>query len=187
MILNDRVLYKKSVGISVIKKMYKLFSDLNICFHTLEYGAYVGDYREKHYCVPLNDFSTFVEVHRNNVYKISIICDDKSQVRRVLKAFDDYDINANTRIVKKNGKIFVEVLSKINDKLIGVKKIAKMNKISMDEILAIVASDTDVNVAKEVGRCVVVRNGCEKIRNVVKEMTSSNDEKGVEAVLKKYL
>lgn len=184
---NDRVIYKKGVGISVIKKAYRLFNDMNVIFHTLDYDVYLGEYDNSNYGRPLKDFAVFSEVHRNNVYKISVICDEKSQVMRVLKAFDDYDINANTRIVKKNGRVYVEIISKINDKILGLRKIAKMNKVSLEEVIGIVGSDTDLKVSQEIGKCFVVRNAGEKIRNAVGNVVGSNDEKGVEQVLKNYL
>ena len=185
-VLNRKVISKKSMGVLTIKKIYRLFSELNICFYTLEYGAYWGSYLEKHYSFKINDFSSFLDSHRLDVYKIAIICDNKLQVRRVLKSIDDYEVNVDTKIVEKDGKIFVELYSKMNDKLNGIMKIAKLNKIEMDDILAIVCSDSDINVAKSVGKSVVVSNGSNKVKKYCKEETLSNDDKGVEAVLKKY-
>ena len=120
----------------------------------------------------------FIEVKCNPINKL--------QVRRVLKSIDDYEVNVDTKIVEKDGKIFVELYSKMNDKLNGIMKIAKLNKIEMDDILAIVCSDSDINVAKSVGKSVVVSNGSSKMKKYCKEETLSNDDKGVEAVLKKY-
>lgn len=184
--IERRTIFRKNVGISVIKKVYKLFNDLDICFYTSEYGAYWGEYRERHYSVPITNFEKFIDNHRTDVYKIAVICKDKAEVKRVLKAFDDYDINAFTRIVKRNGRIFVEIYSKLNDKVNGIKRIAKIKKIPMEEILAVVCTDTDLSVVKNVGKSVAIGNACEKIHNVCSEKTGTQDEKGVEAVLKKY-
>ena len=119
------------------------------------------------------------------IYKIAIICDNKSQVKKVLKSLEDHEVDVNTRVLEKDGKLFVELYSRVNDKLNGVMKIAKLNKIELDDVLAIVCSDNDINVSKNV-KSVVVSNGSSKVKRICKEETLSNDEKGVEEVLKKY-
>lgn len=184
-VLNRKVISKKSMGVLTIKKIYRLFSDLNICFYTLEYGAYWGSYQDKHYSFKINDFSIFLDNHRTDIYKIAIICDNKSQVKKVLKSLEDHEVDVNTRVLEKDGKLFVELYSRVNDKLNGVMKIAKLNKIELDDVLAIVCSDNDINVSKNV-KSVVVSNGSSKVKRICKEETLSNDEKGVEEVLKKY-
>ena len=185
--VNEKCIFKKSIGISIIKKVYRLFNDLDLCFYTSQYGAYWGNYREKYYCSVITDFNKFSDVHRGDVFKIAIICSNKKEVDRVFKALDDYDVNVDVRILKKNGKIFIELLSKLNSKMNGLHRICRIKKISYEEILAIVCSDTDLCVMDKVGKSVAIGGCCDKVRRVATEFTGTNEEKGVEQVLKKYM
>ena len=140
------------------------------------------DYGGRVYSFKINDFSIFLDNHRTDIYKIAIICDNKSQVKKVLKSLEDHEVDVNTKVLEKDGKLFVELYSRVNDKLNGVMKIAKLNKIELDDVLAIVCSDNDINVSKNV-KSVVVSNGSSKVKRICKEETLSNDEKGVEEVI----
>ena len=186
-VLNEKVIFKKNIGVSIVKKVYTLFKDFNMCFYTSDLEAYWGNYKDNYYGVVINNFSDFISNYKSDIYKITVICDDMKQVKSILKLLGDYEVDVNTKIVENDNKFFVELYNKINDKFTGVKKISKLNKICLDDVLAIVCSDSDIDVAKNIGKSVAISNACSNIKKICGEETFSNDEKGVEEVLKKYL
>jgi hydroxymethylpyrimidine pyrophosphatase-like HAD family hydrolase len=57
----------------------------------------------------------------------------------------------------------------------------------LKEIIGIGCSLSDVCVLEKVGKSFAIGNACCEIKSIALEVVGTNDEKGVQEVLKKYL
>lgn len=185
-LVNDKVLYDKGLGVSVVKKIYKLFSDKDLCFYTLEHCNYTGVYKDKDFSEMLIDIPTFIEENRNGIYKISICLKSLKEAKDVIKIIKSAEIKVDTYLKEIKDFYIVEVTNSLNSKLDGVEKIIKKRKISLTDVLAVCSSASSFDLVKCVGHGCCVSNGSDKIKKVAKEITLSNEEKGVEKIIKKY-
>ena len=121
------------------------------------------------------------------VYKIEIICKTKKDVSNVLDTINNQEILVNTRVVEKDNLFFVEIYNKVVNKLVGLKKISNLLNIKMKDIIGIGCSLSDTCVLEKVGKSIAIGNSCKEIKSISSEVVGTNEEKGVQEVLKKYL
>ena len=57
----------------------------------------------------------------------------------------------------------------------------------MKDIIGIGCSLSDTCVLEKVGKSIAIGNGCNEVKKICNEVVGSNEEKGVQEVLKKYL
>ena len=180
--LSKNIIYSKSISNSIVKKIYKLFNNKNLVFYTLDYGYYLGNYSNFDYSKKIDNFNDFFS--SNDIYRIDIVCDKIKSCEEVVKVLEE--IGVSTYIVKKNNLVIVEVYNRLNNKISCIKKLCKLNKIKLDEVIGIVCNESDCCIVDNIGKCVPVKNACCSLKKMCKEKTLSNEEKGEEQVLKKY-
>ncbi|MBR3049404.1 MAG: HAD family phosphatase [Bacilli bacterium] len=189
---NKKVIYKKSVLASVIKKLKKLYGEYDINFCDTKYWYFLhGNNKER----PLEererrikDFDSFYEKNKSSIYKVEILFDDKKTCDRVYDEILELNLKITINKFIYNDYMYgVEITHKDVDKLIGIEKICNKNKISLDEVIGIGDSDNDISTIKNVGMGVCVSNASKEVKKIAKMKTSSNDTKGVEKVIKKFL
>ena len=183
---NKHVIYSKGLASTLLKKLYKLFSDKDLCFYTLDYCNYTGKYKDNDYSEMLIDVIPFIEENKNGIYKVSIYVDTLKEAKTILSKIEDNELNVCSYIKHENNIYMVEVTSVSCSKLLGIKKILKSNKIKLSDVLAICSSESSVDLINEVGLGICVSNACSVIKKKASEKTFSNEEKGVEAIIKKY-
>lgn len=183
---NNQVIYDKGLGVTVLRKLYKMFSDKDLCFYTLNYCNYTGKYKDKDYSEMLIDVLPFIEENKNGIYKLKICCCGLREAHEVKSKIEECGLKVVCYIKQDYGVYVVEVTNASNSKLLGIKKILRNNKISLDEVMAICSSSSSVELVSEVGLGISVRNAESGVKKCAKEETLSNEEKGVEVAIKKY-
>ena len=186
-VINKNFLYKKNISNSTVKKIYKLFNNYDLGFYNLEYCGYFGNYYDKYNGKLEDDFNKYLLNNKDNVYKIEVICKTKNDVSNVLDTINNLEILVNTRVVEKDNLFFVEIYNKVVNKLVGLKKISNLLNIKMKDIIGIGCSLSDTCVLEKVGKSIAIGNACKEIKSISKEVVGTNEEKGVQEVLKKYL
>lgn len=184
--VNDKVLYDKGIAKSIVKKVYNLFKEQSLCFYTLNCCNYTGVYKDKDYSEMLLDIDNFIEENKKGIYKIKVCWKTLKDARGCIRKLKELKIKIDCYIKKEYGVYVVEITSEINSKLDGVLTILKKKKIYLDEVLAICSSISSTQLVKKAGLGCAVSNADNKLKKYAKLITSSNETKGVERVIKKY-
>lgn len=164
----EKTLFKKSLLIGNVKKIYNKFKDYKLLFYT-DTDIY-------------NDLNA---INDNKVYKIKIICNE-SEFNLISKELDKLNLDIIYYMNNDYDSYFVEIFRNNVNKLIGIEKICN-KKISLDNVLYIGYDNTDLDVFKNVGYSSIVANGNLELKDYVDSVTFSNDEKGVEKLLNKMM
>lgn len=182
----DEVLYDKSIPISNVKKLYKLFSDKDLSFYTLDFCNYTGSYKDKDYSELLIDAVSFVEENKKGIYKINVYLENMKDAKKVIKTIKENDIKVDTYLIEEDGYFVVEVTNSVNSKLKAITRIAKANKINLKDVIAICSSASSCSLVESVGCGCCVANADKSVKKVANEFTDSNENKGVEHIISKY-
>lgn len=164
----NKVIFKKYILVSIIKKIFSNFKDYDLLFYTDE--------------IVFDDFDL---IDDNKIYKIRIICnlDDIDLICEKLFKLN-LDINYYKNCI--DNICSVEIFRGSINKFVGLEKICN-KRISLDEVVAIGCDSTDIEVLNSVGYSAVVSNGDVCAKECAKVITLSNNDKGVEKILDKIM
>ena len=157
-----KCLLKNKLTTSTVKKMKTIFADYPILFYTED--------------------SVLKEVENpeeTNVYKIEVEIKEKEDLLKLQK------INVETSLISIQGKEILEVISNKSSMFFGVDQVALKTGTDLKAIIAVCANESDASLVKNITRSYIVKNSCEKLKKITKKVTTSNDEKGVENILKR--
>ncbi len=182
----DLVLYDKPLALATIKKLYKLLWRKNLGFYTLDSCNYTGKYRDKDYSEMLIDVNGFIEENKKGIYKLSVYAESLKEAKVIVKKVCELELKISVYIVQEDDLFIVEITNAVNSKLDAVKKIAKVNKIKMKDILAVCSAESSCSLIENVGCGCSVANADKNVKKVANEFTDSNENKGVEHIIKKY-
>lgn len=180
-----KVLYNKRLSAVEFKKIYKLFSKKDMCFYTLDNCNYTGKYRDDDYSEMVIDIDDFIEEKKTAIYKVKIFFEDKKEANEAYKLLKD-NPKLSCYLGEENKVFVIEIYNSINSKLLGVEKILTKKKLSLQDVLVVCVASSSCSLAKQAGCSYVMANGDKDLRKIIKNVTGSNEEKGVEQVLKKY-
>ena len=183
-VTSNIVLYNKNLSVSVIKKLYKMFRDDNICFYTLDYCNYIGKYKDKDYSKKIDDFSLFIEENKKNIYSVKICVNTMKEAIKIKESIKSLDFKVSIYIKESENKFFVGVYSGMSDKFNSLQKLCKLKKIDLSQVVAIGVSEDSYQIVKNVGNSYCLSNASEKLKNISKNIGFDNNEKGVEQVIK---
>lgn len=179
-----KALYDKGLTATKTKKICKLFSDRDMCFYTLDKCNYTGKYRDNDYSEMIINLDDFIEEMKSSIYKVKVFFENKVEAKKALKLLEEDD-KLSCYLKEEKSVFVIEIYNAINSKLSGVEKIVMKNKLNLKDVLAVCSSSSSCTLAKKVGCSFVVKNGDAKLRKLIKNVTGSNEEKGVEQVIKK--
>lgn len=186
----DKVIYKKNISASIVKKIKKLYGDFEMVFYTID-NSYLLSNKDLNVSDDysfIDDFNDFYFKNKNNIYKIEICCRTKKECDAVFHYLETSNLNIT---VLKNANSFrkylVEVTIKGIDKFFGIKKVCNYCKIHLDEVAAIGSDNSDIPIIKNINYSFCVSNSLSDVKKISKNITLSNDHKGVEEVLKKII
>lgn len=185
----NKALYNKGLGVKDIKKIANLFRDRNLCFYTLDYCNYVGEYKDKDFSIELdrNVLDEFINDNKKNIYKIKICVKTNNEAKLVIKKIKDENLKVSCYLKEDSNYFVIEITNGINSKLTGVMCILDKLKLNMKDVLAVCASLSSLDLIKKCGFGCVTNNSDDKLKKVAKVVTGSNEEKGVEQAIKKYI
>ena len=154
-----KIIHKKKMTEASIKNISKLYEKDLITYYTAEAkNNYLDDLKEK------------------NIYKIEI---QTSEIKEKLKK-----INVNTSFFKKDSKNYLEIISHKASMFNGIDQIALKNNINLKEILVIAGNESDISMINNLKNSFVVENCAELLKKTKAQKTSSNNQTGVENILK---
>lgn len=180
------VIFDKCLGVNTIKKIYKLCSNYDLCFYSLDFCNYTGEYCDKDFSRKVNDVELFIENNKKSIYKIKVVTNSKMESEEVVKLLKAAKVKAELFVKEDNGFYVIEITNDSYNKLFGIEKICKLNRIHLKDVLAISSSVSSVDVIKNCGYGCCVENASEEIKKIAKEITASNENNGVERIIKKY-
>ena len=167
----NKCIFKKSLLLSIIKKIYNYFIDYDLLFYT-----------EDNYYTKIDICDEFFK--KNKIYKICICCRNKNNLKEVSNLLSLLNLDIN--FYKDDSNYIIEIIRGSINKFCGLESICK-NKISLDDVVVIGYDFSDKEILENVGYSVIVSNGDKGLKNIVSCVTSSNNDKGVERILEKLM
>lgn len=131
-------------------------------------------------------FSEWINSNED-IRKIEIHFPDKSHAKKAMKEIEEMDLAIKHNIAHYPGQYLVELVPKSINKYTGMKELTKHLKIKEDSVVAIGDSYNDLELLKNIKHSVAVENAIDDVKKVVKHITSSNDNKGVEKIIHKLI
>lgn len=168
-VLNDKVIYKKSITNIVLKKILDNFSDYDIY-------AYLEDR-----CWLIKN------IVKEKIYKLEIVCPSKKILNSISEKLDELELNIKYFSKKIDKNYVLEIIMDSVDKSVCIEKICKLRKISMDEVVYIGSCENDSFISKKVGYSVCMKNGDLSLKKECSMICPSNDDKGVKKVLSQLI
>ncbi len=161
-----KVIYKKKISITVIRKLFKKFNS-NVIYGYDEYSK----------------FRILNLDNLDNIYKIDIMS-DRDNIDNLIDEISNLNLNITFNKQFRDGDYFVEITMLDTNKYTGLLKICNKEKIDSKEVIAIGDYYNDIDLVNNVGLGAAVENAISEVKKK-KMKTSSNEEKGVELLLKK--
>ncbi len=160
----ESFLVKNKLSLPNIKKIQAIFPNSQLTYYTEN-----------------NSYQDLSMVKEQEVYKIEIEID--KDITEELEKLKKLNINTSTFIY--NNKKYLEITSSRSSMFSGVDKVSIKLNISLNEVIAIGANESDEALIRAIPKSYVVKNCCPLLRKTDAKKTSSNTEKGVEKILKK--
>ena len=160
----ERALFKNKITLPNIKKISKIFLNKDIYYYTEE-----------------KVYMKLEEIEEKQVFKIEIDITDEKELEKKIKK-----IKENISIFENNKKRYLEITSNKSSMFQGVDKISLKNNISLKEIVAIGANDSDCSLIQNIPNHYIINNSCESIKSISSRKNIINYKKGVEKILKNY-
>lgn len=157
-VLNNKCIYKQKIAKNDIKKIYNSFKNYRINYYTEN-----------------NILNNYNETLKRDIYKIEI--EDFINI-------NIENINCNLSVFEKYNKKYLEIISNKCNSYTALNKINEINNIKENEILVITGNDSDIELCKNIKNSYIVENSSSRLKKEISKRTSSNDERGVEQILK---
>lgn len=186
-VVRRKVLSKKALGGSVIKKVKKLYHDKDIYFCTAQEwnlcseNIVYSEFKDRNMT-----FDEFYQLNKNNIYKMGVYFKTKKERDSAYDEIHELGINVNVVKMKEGKKDFLlEIVASDVNKAKGLERVCKATHISLDEVVCVGDSENDLPIFLSTGFSAAVANGSRKLKEVASMQTSSNETKGVEKVIRK--
>ncbi len=188
----EKVIYKKALPKQIVRNIKQSFESSAILYFCTpdNWHLYVSTiYQEKKDKVMksgIKDFNKFLSKNKNNIYKLEMHFTSEEKATKALKELKKLKLEINCNLQIFNSTIYIiEVTAKGVDKYEATKIIAELEKVKMKDVVAIGDSYNDIRLIKRAGLGVAVSNACEELKEIANEITTSNNEFGVEKILEK--
>ncbi len=190
-VVKEKVIYKKNIGVSKVKKIVKMYYDDAIIYLTdnntwnliSDKSAYDIDYD----VIKQDDYMNFINENKTNIYKMELYFNSLSKAKKALKEIKDSCVGVFANLQIHGDKYIVEVTDSSINKLVGVEKICSKLKISLDNVMAFGDGYNDIELLSNVECSVSVNNAVDELKKISKYETYDNNSKGVEKFIMKYL
>lgn len=155
----------------------KTYTDRRYAENPVKYGcteAYVGYVQANH--GKIDDMREFIYEHRNELDSIEYVCTDKilrEQIRRQIEK------SVKNFYVTSSSENFVEMMDKSATKGNAVKWLCDYLKIDLEKTCGCGNADNDIDMIKQAGLGVAVKNATPKCLESADKIIASNDDNGV--------
>jgi len=157
-----KCLSKNKITSSSLSKIKKLFEEYPITYYT-ENQAITKE----------------TELGDKNIYKIEIEIQTEEEKEKLQK------LNVESSILYYQDKKILEITSNKSSMFSGVDQVALKTGSNLKDIIGICANESDYSLVKNIARSYIMKNSCDKLKKITKKITTSNEEKGVENILKR--
>lgn len=157
----EKCIFKKKLSTVNLKKIKDTYKDKDIFYYTEDNI--------------LNDYEN------NDIYKVEIKIDN--DLDELLKRAKKLKVNMSTLSI--NDEEFLEITSNNASMFTGLDKISLKNNFELKNILSICGNNSDLPIVKNIEKAFIVKNSSNLLKKETRRVTFSNNEKGVERVLKK--
>lgn len=188
----EKVIYKCPLPKQIVRTIKQSF-EATCCIYFCtpdRWNLYVStiyqETKKRNLTSDIKDFNRFLSKNTNNIYKIELHVKTEKKANGILEELKKLGlkIHYNLQIFDTNTYI-IEITSENVDKYKGICVIAKEENVKVEDITAVGDSYNDIKMIQKVGCGIAVANACKEVKEVAKELTTSNDELGVEKILNK--
>ncbi|MCR1897607.1 Cof-type HAD-IIB family hydrolase [Irregularibacter muris] len=137
----------------------------------------------KHISIHSIDSTSMICDIQEEILKLSIWSQNKDIIKEALYRIHQMDNAFVTSSSPRN----IELTHKNATKGNAIKTLAEYYHIPMNQVIAIGDSYNDITMIKQAGLGVAMDNGRKEVKEVADEITLSNDQEGVAAILEKYI
>lgn len=185
-VVNRKVLYKKNVLASVVKKMWKMYSYLDIYFCTVkEWNLCRGEIVYSEVKKRNSSFLDFYQLNKESIYKVRICFTTKKERNNAYLELEELGVKAKFIKVDYRKQYMIDVVSEDVYVENGVEKICKREHVALEDVIYVGGREEDIPLLLSIGHSFCVSNGSRGAKKVATGQTSSNETKGVEKVIKK--
>jgi Cof subfamily protein (haloacid dehalogenase superfamily) len=171
---------------TIVKDLYRHYSNNIMYFVTKNRWNLVGDPAEiRGHEKPIADFTEFCEKNSNGVYKIEICIPTKKIETEITTKLKNLPITVTTNYYQN--LYVIEITNKNVTKYTGVAELLKYLKVPKEEVLVIGDANNDLAMIKKLPNSIAVANASKDVLKYAKRITSSNNDKGVENILKELI
>ena len=159
----------------------KTYTDRRYAENPLKYGcteAYVGYVQQNH--GKIDDMRAFVGEHRKELDSIEYVCTDKALREKIRKQIED---GIKDFYVTSSSENFVEMMNKSATKGNAVRWLCDYLGIKLENTCACGNADNDVDMIKQAGLGVAVKNATTLCLESADKIVASNDENGVKELI----
>ena len=156
---HEKCLFKKKISATNLNKLNNMFPDYKKYYYTAT--------------------DVYTELVDEDIYKVEVEITDKNEVDKLTK------LNFNYSILELDNKMYLEFVNNKISMFTGVDQLSLRNNISLNEILVIGGNDSEYELISNIPNNYVVSNSNDKLKKNTKKKTTSNNEHGVEKVLKR--
>ncbi len=159
----------------------KTYTDRRYAENPLKYGcteAYVGYVQQNH--GKIDDMRAFVGEHRKELDSIEYVCTDKALREKIRKQIED---GIKDFYVTSSSENFVEMMNKSATKGNAVRWLCDYLGIKLENTCACGNADNDVDMIKQAGLGVAVKNATTLCLGSADKIVASNDENGVKELI----
>ncbi len=183
-VYKNEVIYSKTIPSTTVLKISKMFKDKDLCFYTDENCNYTGIHKDENYNEIVIDVGDFLLENKGNIYKIKVYFANMKEAKKAVECMEDAGIKSNCYLKKECNDIYLEITNVNDDKYKGVLKVLKKANIKGSDVLAICSSSSSKLLVSKVGCSYAVKNADKDILKAAKKTVGTNEEKGVEQVIK---
>ena len=190
-VVKDKVIYKKNILITNLKKIINLYYKESIIYlidnKTWNLISKESAYDDFFDVIKRDNYLEFIDSNKNNIYKIEMYFKTLKLAKDAVKNINNLGLKVNANLQVDTTRYIVEVTHIDINKSIGVEKIAKKLKLTEKENIAFGDGYNDIELLKIVGCGVAVDNACTELKKVATNTTLDNNHKGVEKYLEKLI
>lgn len=186
--MKKKCIYKKPILISNVKKIINKYKDSHIIYvidhemwHLLSKKS---AYEEEFDVVKEENYLSFLNQNKTNIYKMEIYFKTIREAKKGIKEIQDMNLKVNTNLQTNQEHYMIEVTHKDVNKLEGIKKILRQEKLKLENVISFGDGYNDMELIKNSGLGIVPENAVEEIKEVADFVTLDYNHKGVEHYLR---
>ena len=160
---NNKEIYKKKITVSNLTKISNILDDIPYSYYTNN-----KKYRS-------------TKETEEDIYKIEILL-SKIKDTAILEELEK--LKVNTSILKRGNRKYFEITSHHANMFNGADQIALKNNLSLSELLVVAGNGSDYSLVKNIKNSYIVENCDSSLKKLKAKTTTSNNELGVEKILK---